>query len=221
MRERIQGVVGVEMNSSPHKNVSDTAPLNLPKEFANTIRHRELAADATWEETRITASALNVRIAYPKGWLSVSGIPGVTMTLSSPDGAFLAMLAPPIPAPMQLTKPGTFADLQAYAEALSGKFGGRTGRVGQARIAGRLWVWLDLGDGLVSAVNPSVPNPSSAASPIGNRVWIFTSSAGQHQVTLMFMILHGSGSTRDGWDAQAAQAGPMFAQILARIGLEP
>jgi len=206
-----------------------TAALALPDAFADGSRSGVAGPDMTWGQVSVNGATLTIRMAVPDRWVAVSGIQGTARTLVSPDNTLIAIVAPPVPAPKPVYRLATAPELQAYSDAVSRAFGRATIAVGQAKIAGRYWSWIDLGDGEAPEGAPEetpdgAPDgdaPAAAASPTmappNTRLWVLTSTVHGQEVTLIFMVRHAAGMTAAAKEQHARDSGPVFARIMERL----
>lgn len=190
--------------------------LALPDAFADGSRH-ESGSDMTWGQVAVSGASLTIRMAVPNRWVAVTGIQGPARTLVSQDGSLIAIVAPPVPAPKPVYRLATASELQAYSDAVSKAFGRDTMAVGQAKISGRYWSWLDLGDGDMAEGNAGAGAANPTMAPPNTRLWVLTSTVHGQEVTLIFMVRHAAGMSATARDAHSRDSGPVFARIMERL----
>ncbi len=190
--------------------------LALPDAFADGSRH-ESGSDMTWGQVAVSGASLTIRMAVPDRWVAVTGIQGPARTLVSQDGSLIAIVAPPVPAPKPVYRLATAPELQAYSDAVSKAFGRDTMAVGQAKISGRYWSWLDLGDGEGAEGDAAAGAGNPTMAPPNTRLWVLTSTVHGQEVTLIFMVRHAAGMTAAARELNARNSGPVFARIMERL----
>jgi TonB family protein len=198
---------------------SDLAPLALPESFT-AAASGDPTLDPSWDQKEAQASPLTVHFSHPKGWLVTLNPAGVPLSMQHPNGSFLAAMMPPMPTTMDVLEPSARTDLEETAQVVATGYRRPVVAVGQARVAGRLWVWFDLGVADTPASTLQSLPPAVVASRGSNHLWLFSTPIEGQQVLMAFNIFVPRGTQQSEWEAQRLSAGPTFLQILERLSFE-
>lgn len=152
------------------------------------------------------------KVTYPKGWVITTGSAEALATVRTEDGVATLTLAHLGTAVIELGDPRTPAQLKEFADSIArGPALKEWSAYGQARISGRLWLWLDSGE-----VQLADTSPISVLLRSG-RMWIFTSTASKRLVTIVCSVLRPREQSDPEFDREVRRTGPIFAEIIGRI----
>jgi TonB family protein len=197
------------------------APLALPAAFG-TAPHQSLSGADEWQEQVFEQSTLRTHIRYPKGWATITGIEDGLILLQNTKEPFGVVLIKPSPAPMTVDQAASQWVPQVVADAVAKTSGRSVAAVGQARVGGRLWVWLDFGQVLPAT------NETSASSPFGyvrglvdaTRAWLFVTTTAGQQCIVLFFVSRISNTSLEELNRVTVLAGPVFARMLESLTFE-
>ncbi len=190
----------------------ESRPLRLPDGFEASA-----SPPAAWARVIIPAVPLAVGLELPGGWpVASAGLSDMAFLASDPDATRMVFLQTPAPTTVAVS-PGTVAELTEAAGIVAATLSPRkVVDVGQQQLGGRHWVWFDLGIGL--AGDYGVPNVARRGPPLTkSHLWIFSTVAEGHQVTVNFIIGHLDDVTLAQGSTAARQAGPVFLRMLERM----
>jgi len=198
------------------------APLALPAAFGPAPRQNLSGPDDQWQEQAFDQSALRTHVRYPKGWATITGIADGLILLQNTKEPFGVLFFKPAPAPITVDQAASQWALQGVADAVAKTSGRSVAAVGQARVGGRLWLWLDLGQVLPAS------NETSASSPFGyvrglvdaTRAWSFVTTTAGQQCIVVFFVSRISNTSVDELNRVTDLAGPVFARMLENLTFE-
>jgi hypothetical protein len=108
------------------------------------------------------------------------------------------------------------------ADAVAKASGRPIAAFGQARAAGRLWLWLDFGQMMPGSAETLGSSPFGYLRGLvdATRAWSFVTSAGGQQYMVWFYVSRISNVSVDELNRLIDLAGPVFARILDSLTLE-
>jgi TonB family protein len=193
--------------------------LRLPDAFTTARPAEPMVDGESWQEQVLDTSMPKAHIAYPKGWVTITGLADATImvqSMTSPMG--MALLAPVAASRQSQTdSPASAESLRAMADML-GKTDGRTiENFGQARVNEQLWLWFDYG-----WIKKSEIQVASALSPLLQpldqiRSWMFVTFTGGYMCPVTFFVVRMQNVSDDDANHALNDAGRIFAGMLERL----
>ena len=204
-------LVTVELSFALRDPPAQTAPLMLPEAYRPSSPG-DAVDDSAWVDVKVPSSPLTVEFRHPKEWQVLVGAPGIVFLARPPDSMLGVFMLTPMATTVESVTPGTEAELQQGGKIVASGFNRQLAAVGQTMIAGRMWVWFDMGVA-------DVPSAEIPGLPLGrSQLWIFTTAVDGQQLIVACVIAEPDViGRRTDWQVEARRAGPIFRKILEDI----
>jgi hypothetical protein len=218
----VAALISVEL-SFTIGNHAAPAPFALPVGFAGSDQDGPLSSTDSWQEQTFDQAATRIHVAYPKGWVTMTGVAPDVIMLQNPREPFGVALMPSAPGAVRLDHTMSEPELQELAAVVAKNSGRPVVAVGQVRSRGRLWFWLDFGELSIAKVDQSATGPSTFASAFvdASRAWLFVTVAGGRLYEVAFLVERLQNTSESELQRLTATAGPLFAKFLERLSFEP
>jgi TonB family protein len=191
-------------------------PLTLPAGF-------DLQPDAStsrWVFETVETPGVNVRFAYPDGWLRPESPTVAIMTVDPVSLASVGVFRParlpgPIQFPMPLPMLARFSETMRLQQEKAGQ-PAESLSVGQSTLGSANWLWLELEASTASL--PVTPQLAEAMQRIGGvRLWAFNTTVGSYLVQVMCSQPLLKDATSQEREAALAHAQTLCSGILKRM----
>ena len=214
-------LIAVEMTFTIDTRIP-AAPLALPGVFTGADQSGLPSPTDSWQEQTFDQNTTRMHVAYPKGWITINGLAGNVIVLQSTQEPFGLSLLPPIATTVTFDRALSEPDLQQFANLVAKSIGYSASAVGQARVNGRLWLWLDFGEVSVADAQRASATPLGFATSLVNAAheWLFTTVTAGRQQRILFFVTRFQNTSEPELQQLTTRAGPLFATVLERLSFE-
>jgi hypothetical protein len=165
------------------------------------------------------AGGIDVGLAYPVGWLEISGASPALAICTNPERSAIVTLFKPEAVKTPITQPASASELGRFIESVSLLMARPVVEGGQAQISSRLWLWVDLGNAASADSTASSRLQGLDLRP-GVRTWVFATTVGSEEFTMTFQSLIPTSSDGDRTIPVATAAGLTFREMLERLSFD-